>query len=82
MFAGVVVLCTVIVIMSMLYLHLKDCPSTEQVAYLGEAHLVEVSKGIRCVCCRTLSMARFASRAELETFLGRLDPDYSQLDAN
>ena len=23
-------------------------------------------------------MARFASEAELETFLGRLDPDYSQ----
>ncbi|KAL0050695.1 hypothetical protein WJX82_005308 [Trebouxia sp. C0006] len=27
---------------------------------------------------RILSMARFASVAELETFLGRLDPDYSQ----
>jgi len=28
--------------------------------------------------CRILSMARFASEAELESFLGRLDPDYSQ----
>ena len=26
-------------------------------------------------------MARFASEAELETFLGKLDPDYSQFAA-
>ena len=28
--------------------------------------------------CRILSMARFASEAELETFLGKLDPEYGQ----
>ncbi|KAL0032671.1 hypothetical protein WJX79_002169 [Trebouxia sp. C0005] len=36
----------------------------------------QVSRAIRCLA-RVLSMARFASEAELETFLGRPDPDYA-----
>ena len=48
----------------------------ERVPHLAEAHLVELSKSI-CLC-RTLIMARFASQAELDTFLSRLDLEYSQ----
>ena len=35
-----------------------------------------VQRCLLCLC-RILSMARFASEAELQTFLGRLDSDYS-----
>ena len=37
---------------------------------------LELTEGIGL--CRILSMACFASEAELETFLGRLDPDHGQ----
>ena len=50
--------------------------ATEQVPH--PAHLVELSQRYLLCLCRILSMARFASEAELRTFLGRLDPDYSQ----
>ena len=36
-----------------------------------------VQRYLLCLC-RSQSMARFASEGEVETFLGRLDPDYSQ----
>jgi len=45
----------------------------EQAPSLAEAHLV-VCPTISAMC-RILSMAHSASVAELETFLGRLDPD-------
>ena len=48
---------------------------TKQLLQVAEADLVELTKG---ALCRILSMARFASEAELETFLGKLDPDYGQ----